>query len=319
MALPNPPTNLLMVLQGKDTANNNTDAGTPQDPNRTVISWTASTVTTYAIASYNVYRSTDGVNYSLYANTTSTTYTDTAATGCVNGTAGSTAPYYTANTYFYQVTAVDVMGNESVGSGSQAFNVYFNGAFNWGGDYSFGGVAINYSDTAGSPEEGPYDISVALGGAYGGFQPYAGELTTQWNMWAGAFEYLEFDLKSSVSTQTWAISAHRVGDVPIYDDTGSAAYITIGNGFNTYGTFSAGGWVHYKIPITALWTDYGPTGAGPPVLQNAVYKFAIQDQTGNASGTWYVDNIQFVPGTFVYTPSGSPPPTHGMGVGIFVT
>lgn len=62
------------------------------------LSWSAST-DNVGVTSYNVYRSTDGVNFSVAANVTGTSFSNT-------GLAAST-------TYWYRVTALDAANNES--------------------------------------------------------------------------------------------------------------------------------------------------------------------------------------------------------------
>jgi hypothetical protein len=51
-----------------------------------------------------------------------------------------------------------------------------------------------------------------------------------------------------------------------------------------------GKWATYKIPLSAVLTQYA---SGSPVFETSVYKFGIQDQTGLGSNVWYVDNVGF--------------------------
>lgn len=289
---PSAPTKLLMVLQGQDSPSSTTSAPTPTNPNRIDIAWTAGAAGDHPIDHYEIYRSTDGTTFTPYATSTTTTYSDTNATNAVSGTAGAAAPYYTATTYFYEVSAVDTANVEGPRSTTQSFVVYSNGTFNWGGDFDYGGLQSDYQDTTGGSNGDAKDIKVTVDGAYGGWLPYSGNLVTQWNMWAGAFGYLELDLKPTISGQKWGMSFVRVGDVPIYDDTGTSPGIDLAD----YGPAPvANTWGHYKIPLQDVLTDYGPAGTGPAVLENAIYKFGLQDKTGNASGTWYIDNVVFTP------------------------
>ena len=57
-----------------------------------------------------------------------------------------------------------------------------------------------------------------------------------------------------------------------------------------YGPATAvvGQWNTYKIPRTAFMTDYA---TGSPVVLTDIYKFDIQDKTGAANNTFYVDQV----------------------------
>lgn len=283
---PQAPTNLQLILQGQNSAGQNTGSPpTPNNANRIDIAWTAAVAGLYPVASYNIYRSVNGGSYSLYAQPggTGTTYSDTAATLSTNGTAGAGPIYYPANTYQYQVSAVDIHGNEGAQSGSQSFTIYQNGVFNWGGDFDYGGLTSAYNDTTGVPQGGVGDILNTVNGAYGGWLPYAGNLTTKWNMWVGAFNYISLDLKPSVINQLWNIFALRVGDVSISRPN------TYSNSVTNYGPAPAVGvWKTYKIPLVVFLED---NTSGSTVLQQALYKFAISDQTGLATNHWFVDNV----------------------------
>jgi hypothetical protein len=165
----------------------------------------------------------------------------------------------------------------SGGSGA-TFWVYDDGVFNWGGDYSFAATP-NYKDTAGAPEDGPFDIAVTVTGAWGGFQPYAGGTVPTWDFDDAAYTYLVMDLKPTVDNQSWNCLFHAVGDVQI------------GNGVDIldYGPKPTKGvWAHYKIPLK----DLGVYDNGAPTY-SGVYKFFIQDQTGLASNVFYVDKLGF--------------------------
>jgi Carboxypeptidase regulatory-like domain len=148
--------------------------------------------------------------------------------------------------------------------------VYYNGAFDWPGDYSF--VATpNYADTTGAPLSGTKDIKVTLQSAYGGWLPYA----QNWAFNSAPYTKLTFALKPTVSGQRWVVYFVKVGDVPVG--------ITLD--VSDYGPAPvAGKWGVYTVPLK----DLG-------VLGTVIYKFAIQDQSGLNSNSWYVDNVGFVP------------------------
>lgn len=288
------PTGLVMTLQGQTSANNTPSPPTPTSPNSQTLSWNAVTGAT----AYKIYRSVNGGAFVLYASPagTVTTFTDGAATNCVNGTAGATQPQYAANTYLYKVTAV-VSGVESSQSATQSAIFYQNGVRTCnGGDLDFGGMTSNYNDTTGAPQGGTADILNTVTGAFAGWLPYSGNDATQWNMWLGPYNYLYIDLKPSVANQIWNIYFARVGDILIYNSGGGTNVITI-NASTPYGPApQLGVWATYKIPLATILKDYGsPAFSGGPVQQNAFYKFAVQDQTGLTNNRWWVDNVIFAP------------------------
>lgn len=166
--------------------------------------------------------------------------------------------------------------SSSAGTSTSPFWVYYDGTFNWGGDYSFAATA-NYQDTAGGPLTGNYDIAVTVTSAYGGFLPFAGRTVPLWNFVDNAYSYLTFAIKPSVANQTLQVYFVKVGDVPVGIDV---------NPFNgQYGPPpQVGVWTTYKIPLSDL---------GVP--NTSVYKFAIQDMTGLSHNVFYLDNIGFLP------------------------
>jgi hypothetical protein len=181
---------------------------------------------------------------------------------------------------------VTINGDGAKAASTSTFWVYQNGVFNWGGDYS-SNATPNYTSTAGSPESGPYDIAVTVTAQYGLFQPYAGGTVPTWDFNATGYNYLTLDLKPTVANQVWQLYFMQVGDHLILGANGQAEVVNLAN----YGPAPVvGKWATYKIPLTAVLTQYS---SGAPVFQTGVYKFAIQDQTGLASNLWYVDNIGF--------------------------
>jgi hypothetical protein len=284
------PAQVLLSLQGQTSANSTTSAPAPSSPNFQQVTWTAAVAGTYPIASYNVYRSVNGAAFVLYASgITGLSYSDSAATLCVNGTAGSTPPYYKANNYYYEITAVDTHGNEGPRSGTQQYYIFKNG-YNWGGNYD-NGATSTFNDTSGAPVGGGTDIKVVTSNNYGETLYYSGDLVTQWNQWAGVYTYLYIDIKPTISGMDWQLYAIRCGDVPIYNSSGVAYNVRL----SSYGTFTANTWTTLKIPLADFLTDCGTTGSGPAyaaVVQNAFYKFAIQDVGHTAPNTWYYNNIR---------------------------
>lgn len=286
------PTNVQMLLQGKTVAGSDPGSPNPISPNSNKIGWNS----VVGATSYNIYRSTDGVTYgSAYATGVSgTTFTDSSATVCANGTAGAGPTFYPANTYWYKVSAV-AGAAESALSTSHRLIFWQNGTkVALEGDFSFSGLSVDYADTSGGPQGGVADIKCTLSGTFGGFQPYSGNCVSTWDCWLGAQNYLYIDLKPTIPGQTWQLYALRAGDVNIFNSSG----VSYNHSLSLYNTPVNGQWATYKVPLTDLIKDWGPSGTyngGLGVMQNAFYKFAIQDTTGNASGSWYVDNMIFSP------------------------
>jgi len=148
--------------------------------------------------------------------------------------------------------------------------VYYNGLFDWPGDYSFVAKA-DYSDTSGKPLSGKADVKITLQAAYGGWLPYA----QNWSFNSAPYRKLTFSLKPTVANQHWSVYFVKVGDIPVGISIDVAQYGP---------TPVAGQWNTYTVPLA----DLG-------VLGTTIYKFAIQDKTGLSNNTWYVDNVGFVP------------------------
>jgi hypothetical protein len=148
--------------------------------------------------------------------------------------------------------------------------VYYNGVFDWPGDYSFV-ASPNYADTSGAPLSGPHDIKVTLTSAWGGWLPYA----LNWSFNSKGYTKLTFALKPTVANQKWNLYFVKVGDIPV----------GISVDPSKYGPAPVvGKWATYTVPLS----DLG-------VLGTMIYKFCIQDQTGLSNVAWYVDNVGFEP------------------------
>jgi Calx-beta domain len=166
------------------------------------------------------------------------------------------------------------------------FWVYYNGVFNWGGDYSSGAVP-NYQSTAGNPESGPYDIAMTLIGPFGLWAPYAGGTVPTWDFNASGYTYLTIDLQPTVPNQVWQLYFMQVGDVRIIGPNGQRTVVNVAD----YGPApQVGKWATYRIPLSMVLTQYA---SGQPVYETSVYKFGVQDQTGLFLNTWYIDNVGF--------------------------
>jgi hypothetical protein len=148
--------------------------------------------------------------------------------------------------------------------------VYYNGLFDWPGDYSFVAKA-DYHDKTGQPLSGKEDVKITLQGAYGGWLPYA----QNWSFNSAPYTKLTFALKPTVANQQWSLYFVKVGDIPV----GISVDVT------QYG----------PAPVVGQWNTYTVPLAHLGVLGTTIYKFAIQDKTGLSNNTWYADNVGFVP------------------------
>lgn len=284
---PATPVGLVIVLQGKDIASYSASAPAPQNPSRTDLAWTASATAT----GYDVLRRKNGAAATLVSsNQAGTTFSDTTATNCVNGTAGSGPQFYPADTYVYQVAARNASGVSAL-SDSQSFIEYQNGVHNFSGDYS-SDCTVDYNDTTGAPPTGTKCILCTLTNTFGLYLPHSGNLTTEWNFWCGAFGYLEWDMKVGTAGMDFHIYALRSGDVNIYN----ASAVSYNNPITNYGPALTTAWQHYKAPLSSFLSDYGPSGAGPQANQYAFYKIAFQEDTGKPAGSkFWINNIKWTP------------------------
>jgi hypothetical protein len=202
------------------------------------------------------------------------------------GSGYKTNRWYVDNLYFAKdSTSTPASGSASPGSTASSagstdstvktYQVYANGVYSWPGDMSWGGVAVNYKDSAGKPLSGAYDISIR---GIGGFQPYASGSGFD----PSPYKYLTVALKPTLPMQKW--------DSAVYAVDGSLA----GHGVNVlnYGPAPmVGQWNTYKIPLGAGGYDM-PSGT-------RIFKFMFIDQTADVQGsgyttnTWYVDNLGF--------------------------
>lgn len=147
---------------------------------------------------------------------------------------------------------------------------YHAGVYLWALDYSFA-TKINYADTVGNAPGN--DIAVTLTGAWGGWLPV---MAANWKYSTAGYTKLTFSLKPTRVGQKWNVYFVGVGDVNLPAGCGKDVL--------TYGPAPiAGQWATYTVPLADLCVGGGID----------VYKFAIQDQTGAAVNTWYVNDVGF--------------------------
>jgi hypothetical protein len=261
------------------------------------MSWAAATAGSSAVSYYKVYR-----NGTAYATTTATTYTDSAAPN-------ATVPAYTgpATTYTYAVTAVDKNAYESAQTTQTTYWVYYDGVFNWTGDYDYGSASSNYSDTAGTPQDGPYDIGVSIPSPYGGFLPYAGKTVPTWDLEGSVFNYLTINMEPTIGGQDWRI---MMLDRTVAGDISNNATVLA----SAYGTASPGQWTTYKIPLANL--GIGKNTVTATIAGNVMTVTAVSSDvlltaggfvtgTGIAAGTYISGNLTGTGGVGTYSLSSS--------------
>jgi hypothetical protein len=148
--------------------------------------------------------------------------------------------------------------------------VYHNGSFKWPGDWSWAAVP-NYKDTSGVPLSGKYDIAVRLVGQWGGWQPYAlGQ-----NFSLKPYKYMTISIKTTVTPQPIHIFFQAANDTPV-----GTWVDPVAGGFGPAAV--VGQWQTYKIPLAAL----GVSGLN-------ILKFGVQDDSGGAANTFYLDDVGF--------------------------
>jgi hypothetical protein len=156
--------------------------------------------------------------------------------------------------------------------------VYYNGVFNWGGDWSFAATP-NYTDTSGVPIEGAYDIEVT-NQQWGGWQPYVNagcqaNPTTECFATAG-YNYIIFSAKPTVANQTFLVDFLSSGDTTDGVGVQTASYCSGGS------NPAIGVWETCKIPLSAF-----------KLTNPTILKFGLSDQTGLSSNHFYLDNVGF--------------------------
>ena len=233
LILPGAPGNgtLLMVSQGQNSIG---------------LQWTSAAAGTNPVASYKVYR--NGTLYTTLGNVTS--YVDNGAANTNSPIFSDNPPYPTCalptTIYTYTVSAVDSQGNEGPQTSTIQYQPYYNGVFNWAGDYSYN-LTANYADTAGILESGSFDIALTTTAAYGGWQPYSGKTTDLWQFESGAFDHFQIDLKPTKAGQLWNLSmVNRLPGAADYLPTTSVSVAAFGP------TPQVGVWGRYTIPLSAL-------------------------------------------------------------------
>lgn len=152
-----------------------------------------------------------------------------------------------------------------------AHAVIYDSKLEWPGDWSGGGVNINYADATLIP--GKTVASIRNVNAYGYWLPYILHLQTS------QFTHLSLQLRPAVP------GAHF--GMVMYTSTGSTTDVTVGSldTLDAYQTaFDTGNdIVTYTIPLTVLKSQ-----------AIDLYKVLVQDKSGTKGTTWAVVDARFV-------------------------
>ena len=293
------PENVQIILQGLDYQGQqgSSPPAAPSQPNHVTIGWQS----VAGASSYNIYRSVNQGDYSLYASVTAASATsahgtylsnstkntpfagtswtqtnidsvwqDTAATNAVNNTKGPNAAgvYYASTGYTYKVSAI-VNGVESAES-SDSILVYFAGGVNIGCYTVFQGpITWNAALPSASP------MGNTIGALWQPIQsnndmnPFSGGSVNNQNIAVGGFNYIVWNIYPLQANSHFAFSGELTGDVPIFPPGTSLDT-------SSYGTLIANQWNTLKIPLSAAMAYTN----GNNVQQTSFYK-----QTLNADAT----------------------------------
>ena len=151
--------------------------------------------------------------------------------------------------------------------------VYYDGVFNWPGDWSWN-VKVDYADTTGVPLSPAADIKVSLTGPNGGWLPYAPGRVFD----TTGYTSFTFAVKPKVANQSWNVYFESA------NDTTDGVSVNVPNVDYCSPAFAVNTWYVCTFPLSVFELS------NPKIL-----KFALHDQTGQSNTVWYVDNVGFVP------------------------
>jgi hypothetical protein len=285
-----------IILEGQDTQGQSHNAQ-PLQPNHLTIGW----LSVAGATSYNIYRSVNQGPYSLLTNVSAaagtaaynsyvsgsgsfphqtavdSAYQDTAATACVNGTAGTGPDFYPNTGYTYKVSAVNSSGEGPLSSDSIA--IYFANGLRITNQDTFNGT-LAYSDTGGGTTPLGFANSAKWTVNTGNtvINPFVGYGATDQNLGIRGFNYLILNIKPAQNGSTFHFSPARVGDQPL---------LTAELHSQSYGALIAGQWTTLKIPLSKLMTDQF---SGTNAQQHAFYKVTLaSDLAGGSSETFWME------------------------------
>jgi hypothetical protein len=277
---PSAPSAVMLTNQG-GTNPVNAGGSSPGTNSQTIV-WTAATAGSHSIDHYKIYR--NGSAYDTTANSTTFTYTDTAATNANDALPGSLADGVSfrgpKTPYMYTVSAVDTVSAEGPQSTDLTFIEYASGT-DYFGEVDFKevgtGGSINYTSTAVSHAGSTSVMAITATGTagYTQIQPSAsGPAVPIYSFETGAFcglndGYLQFDLYPTKASQVFVVGFVSRVYIPSEgktDDFYNYAGCIIGSASdgNAYGQ-AGGAQILGGAP-------YGPV----PMVQNAWNHFKIR-------------------------------------------
>ena len=299
---PSAPTTLQLLSQGRNTsaAGGNPGNPVPDNANRQILGWVQATPQAgTTIVSNRVYVTIDGGTENILATfPATTTYTDSAATGCLGATAtphnaqGQSWP--AAHGYLYRVSAIDSNSVEGPKSDYQIFIYYLNGVqYATAGDFNSGMTTNYHNAITGSPFGSTQDILNTPNSGGGQWLPWAGNHATCYNIWVGSgaptqvFKYLNISLKPTATSQQITAWVEFRTDTN-GDPTSGTRSVTIPGGTGVISgpnPMVAGQWNTYKLLLADMMFDNGTN-----TLQGMWYKLGL-NQVAGALTAYEVDNI----------------------------
>jgi hypothetical protein len=212
----------------------------------------------------------------------------TATIACPAGETGSWKQTTTYSSAPYPTCAVATLSPTAPPAGactttpSNVSWVYHAGKFLWLGDMNWNATS-NYSDTAGGPTAGPYDIATTVNNG-GGWQPaitgtnYPGcQQNVAMCFNTAGYNYLLLQLKPTKANQVWAVGFESSGD------TVDGPQLLDISPYCSGGTNPAVGvWDVCKIPLTVF-----------ALTNPVILKFSVQDRTNAASNVFYAQEVGF--------------------------
>jgi hypothetical protein len=156
--------------------------------------------------------------------------------------------------------------------------VYYDGVFDWAGAWN-SEATPNYTDTAGGPLSGAYDIAVTVvAGTTGLWQPYVnGNCQTDTSLCFSTtpYQHMVFSIKPVSANALFGVEFHSSGDTPDGNNIGDiSAYCTGG------ADPAVNEWETCSIPLSAF-----------ALTDPVILKFLIQAQSGEL--LYYLDNVGF--------------------------
>ena len=248
---------------------------------RSTLTWSSTNATScMASGAWSGSEPTSGTQTVAPAATSAYTLTCTGANGSGHASITLTVAASIANFYIYR---------NDEGSSDNGLNSY------WNYDLSYGNGFVDYKDTT-HPETGhTYDLHVHLMGwqpASNNQLPYG---RGPFGVDISAYTWMTFDLWTEYPANEYDSRWEYLGDnASGTADQGTPAYVSSILKVPGVGPLQSGAWTTVRIPLAY----FGQLG------MHAVYKFFLRDNSGNAAGDFYLDNVGLVPGDYSWIYDG---------------